>query len=113
MKIEWNGGKNPVRKGETCETIWLRSGQPLHGNGDGSYLRWSHEGNGGDIVAYEVTGKPEPAEETLRDRVAMAALTGLLANMEAFGAFCQGNPQAIAKAAHDFAGAFMAARGDA
>ncbi len=110
MKIEWNGGKNPVRKGETCETVWLRSGQALHGNGDGSYLRWSHEGNGGDIVAYEVTGKTVEAVETLRDRVAMAALTGLLASpVEKWAGF----PSQCVAEAFVLADAFMAARGDA
>ena len=108
MKIEWNGGKNPVRKGETCETIWLRSGRPLRGNGDGSYRRWSHEGNDGDIVAYEVTGESVEVIETLRDRVAMAALTGLLADGSYHGYVAE-----VAEQAFRIADAFMAARGDA
>lgn len=109
MKTEWNGGKNPVRKGETLKTVWLRNGsRPLYGNDDGSHYRWSHEGNGGDIIAYEVTGKPEPAEEVLRDRVAMAALPGLLAKHDYVGLYAE-----AAKQAFRIADAFMAARGDA
>lgn len=112
MRIEWNGGENPVKPGQTLKAAWLRNGTTLYGPDNGSLLRWSHEGNGGDIIAYEVIGapEPEPSAETLRDRVAMAALTGLLASpVEKWAGF----PSQCVAEAFVVADAFMAARGDA
>jgi hypothetical protein len=107
MKIEWNGGKNPIKVGYSVVRVWFRSGHSCETDGDGQLMRWEHEGNGGDIIAYEVAGKPKASEETLRDRVAMAALTGLLAKHD-YGIYAD-----AAEEAFRFADAFMAARGDA
>lgn len=58
--IEWAGGKRPVPAG-TEIGIRFRSGREMLDGADGPSLRWAHEGNGGDIVAYRVVAPVEPA----------------------------------------------------
>lgn len=77
--IEWNGGECPV-DGEV--EVWFRGDK----SGVGKYakarvLRWSHSGDISDIIRYRVLNERPIVTpvETLRDRFAMAALTGMLA----------------------------------
>ncbi len=53
MKTEWNGGEYPVKADERAVKVWFRHGVERILTGDGSNLRWSHAGRGGDIIAYE------------------------------------------------------------
>lgn len=122
-RIEWPGGENPVREGDTLTRVWFRNGRSCEVRSDDEgELNWSHDlHSASDIIAYAVTPerKPEtPAErpETMRDRVAMAALPAIIAAMQGgtigHHPVAGGGPAGFVASAFDIADAFMAARGD-
>ncbi len=114
MKIEWSGGENPVKPGQTLTRVWLDNGEVKHTDDGGGGWDWSSDNGEWNIIAYEVTpDRVESPTETLRDRVAMAALTGLLSGTLDGDGFCKVNIHQVAQSSLAIADAFMAARGDA
>ena len=60
--IEWNGGKCPVDNGVSID-VRFRNGAELYDVI--SSLRWSHDGVGGDVIAYRICEQelsPEDAQ---------------------------------------------------
>lgn len=61
--IEWNGGECPVPP-ETTVEVRFRGGRTSNMDAPGADWRWSHHGEGSDIVAYRVREKTEAPRET-------------------------------------------------
>lgn len=52
--IKWIGGDCPIKDGVNFEFAFRADDRPVEANCLASDLRWSHRGNGGDIIRYRV-----------------------------------------------------------
>ena len=111
--IEWRGGECPVTDGTAVE-IGARNGGVWSTNKASDYY-WGDDGSSCDIVRYRVVDDeadrdPDTPVKTLRDEIAIAALTGIVGGYWGTEQLSGLGPNEFADEAYQIADAMLAAR---